>query len=387
MSQCVILGGGISGLSLAHFLRRSLGATKKIVLIEGSDRAGGWMRTANEGEFLFEKGARSFRPSMNGVEMLRLIEQLGLQEDVHMPSVASKTRYIYANGALQKLPSSIGAVLSHPLMKGIPQSGIREMFVKKSTEPDESIHDFIERRFSLHVAENLIDPLISGIFAGDTKKLSIQSCLGLLHTLEQEQGSVVRGMLKRSLSTASGNEEDSDFVTTASKCTSLSFKGGMQTITDKLLAELSADPYTDVMLNTPVLSLAEGPHASSEADTPTTGPGAHVVVGGASGDTQVIEASHVFSTLPAPSLAQVADWHARDVATVLHAQGHTKDTAPESLIAEARAAIGHIYNGIATQSTQSKVDLDQDGHTQEDVRTGKRGERSRGRDDDDGHSI
>lgn len=89
----------------------------------------------------------------------------------------------------------------------------------------------------------------------------------------------------------------------------------------------------------------------------------------------------------APSLAQVADWHARDVATVLHAQGHTKDTAPESLIAETRAAIGHIYSGIIENSKQSKVDLDQDGHTQEDVRTGKRGERSRGRDDDDGHSM
>ena len=71
---CVILGGGISGLSLAWFLRRSLGATKKIVVVEGSDRAGGWLRTVSEKDFVFEKGARSFRPSMNGHNLATRID-------------------------------------------------------------------------------------------------------------------------------------------------------------------------------------------------------------------------------------------------------------------------------------------------------------------------
>ena len=88
-----------------------------------------------------------------------------------------------------------------------------------------------------------------------------------------------------------------------------------------------------------------------------------------------------------PSLAQVADWQARDVAAVLKAHGHSKETAPESLIAEAREAIGEIYRENAARTIQSTVDLDREAHAQDDARTSKRREQTRGRDDDDGHSI
>ena len=68
-----------------------MGPTKKIIVIEGSKSPGGWLRTVAEDGFLFEKGARSFRPNNQGLEAVKLIEALGLQDSVHLPTVASKT--------------------------------------------------------------------------------------------------------------------------------------------------------------------------------------------------------------------------------------------------------------------------------------------------------
>jgi protoporphyrinogen/coproporphyrinogen III oxidase len=102
MREIVVLGGGLSGLSLAYFLRQSLrAAPARIRVLEAAAVPGGWIQTAARGDFLFEEGPRGFRPSRNGAEMLRLVEQLQLQSEMRAVDAAAKSRYVMRNGTIE----------------------------------------------------------------------------------------------------------------------------------------------------------------------------------------------------------------------------------------------------------------------------------------------
>lgn len=108
----------------------------------------------------------------------------------------------------------------------------------KSLDPieDESIDEFMTRRFSASFAANLVDPMISGIYAGDTSKLSIQSVFPMLKRLELQHGSILRGAIQEAFKhpPAKPNEPDSPFVKGARKVASVSFKRGMSTFPEAL---------------------------------------------------------------------------------------------------------------------------------------------------------
>jgi len=100
MQNLVVVGGGISGLSLAYFLRRAAPASVNIKILEANNRLGGLIQTTkHEHEFLFEDGPRGFRPSLNGSEILHLVEELGLKNQC-IRSVGND-RFIFTNGKIQ----------------------------------------------------------------------------------------------------------------------------------------------------------------------------------------------------------------------------------------------------------------------------------------------
>lgn len=98
---------------------------------------------------------------------------------------------------------------------------------------DESIYDFAARRFSPLVAERLLDPVASGIFGGDIRRLSVRSCFQMLYDMERSSGSVVRGMLFGSSAASDAlldGSTKSDFVRTHERAMSVSFQHGMSTL-------------------------------------------------------------------------------------------------------------------------------------------------------------
>lgn len=90
----------------------------------------------------------------------------------------------------------------------------KEPFEKPSTHEDESVHSFISRRFNSDVADNITDPLCRGIFAGDSRLLSVRSCFPAIWKLEKEHGSILKGMLLNGLKSMVRNqvEEESELV-------------------------------------------------------------------------------------------------------------------------------------------------------------------------------
>ena len=102
-----------------------------------------------------ERGPRGFRPKGNGIETLKLIESLGLQGATIAPSTTSNNRFVYHENQLQPLPSSLKDIFLNPppVMEGVVATVIKEPFKPKNIElKDESIYDFISRRFSKKMA-------------------------------------------------------------------------------------------------------------------------------------------------------------------------------------------------------------------------------------------
>ncbi len=185
--RVVILGGGISGLSLAYALRKE----HNVQVIEKSTKAGGWLQTVDEGEFLFEMGPRTFRTRRSGA-LLRLVIELGLQGELIPSDEKAKVRYLYRKGDLQKLPSHPLELFFSPLTRAIWPKFLGE-WRKKAKIDDETIWEFASRRFGVEIAERLFDPMTLGIYAGDAKTLSVDACFPKLKEWERGHGSVTAG--------------------------------------------------------------------------------------------------------------------------------------------------------------------------------------------------
>ena len=128
-TTAAILGCGISGLSQAWFLRQLLPTHVKVVVIEATDRAGGWIKTTESDGFLFEHGARGFRPARNGAETLQLIEDLHLQDEMISSSERAKSRFIFRDNQITKLPTTFRDALRWHDAPLFARALLREPFV------------------------------------------------------------------------------------------------------------------------------------------------------------------------------------------------------------------------------------------------------------------
>uniref|UniRef100_A0A8C6UBD5 Protoporphyrinogen oxidase n=1 Tax=Neogobius melanostomus TaxID=47308 RepID=A0A8C6UBD5_9GOBI len=157
LGRVAVLGGGIGGLAAAHYLRkRAPGA--KVLLLEGSERLGGWLWSNRRPDgAVFELGPRGVRPvGAVGRNTLNLVSELGLEAEVipvTYSHVASQNRFLFVRGQLWKMPAGLSGLLktTPPFSRPLLPLLLREMFVSKNQRDDESLHAFVSRRFSSEV--------------------------------------------------------------------------------------------------------------------------------------------------------------------------------------------------------------------------------------------
>jgi oxygen-dependent protoporphyrinogen oxidase len=191
--KTVIVGAGISGLATAHALLAGRPASEVLVL-EAGERTGGkvWTEHTPEG-YACEWGVNGFLD--NKPKTLELATALKLTA---VPGDASaKRRYVYRHGRLHQLPESPPAFLTSKLMS-LPGRlrVLLEPFVPRGRVEDETLADFARRRLGAEARDALIDPMASGVFAGNSSRMSLKSCFPRIHEIESEFGSLIRGMIR-----------------------------------------------------------------------------------------------------------------------------------------------------------------------------------------------
>ncbi|KAI9189715.1 oxygen-dependent protoporphyrinogen oxidase [Blastocladiella emersonii ATCC 22665] len=208
--RVAILGGGITGLAAAHYVKRAL-PLASVTVLERSARPGGWIQTERaevDGKpVLLESGPRTLRPvGLAGAVTVDYLQQLGLEDQlivVPKSSPSAKNRFLLRNDKIELLPSSLPAVWkkcrdSTSAMHNIGPIAIREVLRRRNPPAagDESVYDLVARRFSPALAENLVSAIVHGIYANSARILSVEATFPSLARAEREFGSVALGMLR-----------------------------------------------------------------------------------------------------------------------------------------------------------------------------------------------
>jgi oxygen-dependent protoporphyrinogen oxidase len=196
MPRIVIVGAGISGLALAYRLRQR-SPQSEITILERQPRPGGTIWTERSEGFQIEIGPNGFLD--NKPSTLSLCRDLGLHDRLLAASEdAGRNRYLFYQGKLRRLPNSLLAFLGSDLLSWRGKlSVLAERFrPARRDAPDETIAAFASRRAGKEAAEILADALVTGIHAGDPALLSARAAMPRLVALEEEHGSVMKGMAR-----------------------------------------------------------------------------------------------------------------------------------------------------------------------------------------------
>ena len=193
-SSCII-GAGLSGLSFA-WKSHCQGSAYRI--LESRTGIGGNLQSKRSGAYLYEEGPHSLL--VNSQAHANFLSSIpGLQERTLYANKAAKKRFLRKHGRLHSVPMSPLAVLTSPLLS---TSGKIRLMAEawapaKRSNLDESIANFARRRLGREVYESCINPMVSGIYAGDPENLSIRHALPRLAAMEGTRGSLTAGILHK----------------------------------------------------------------------------------------------------------------------------------------------------------------------------------------------
>jgi protoporphyrinogen/coproporphyrinogen III oxidase len=244
--KVVVIGAGISGLACAYRLKQ-LGIP--CLVLEAKERPGGLFTTTRRDGFVFEGGPQCPRfPA----PVWQLVRELNLESEFVYGDPKAK-RYILRHGALHPAPFSLAAFAATRLV-GV-RSKLRvltEAFhSSRPPEREESLAEFVQRKFGVEMLDNLVDPFISTIFFGDARRMGMQSAFPALVEWERNSGSLMRGAIRGRMSKrneqnsngsrASQKEEGSTLHVTDALPALGSFQTGMARLPEKIAEELGGD--------------------------------------------------------------------------------------------------------------------------------------------------
>jgi oxygen-dependent protoporphyrinogen oxidase len=190
-TRVAVIGAGISGLACAYRLHQS---GVDVAVLESSDRPGGLIETLEKDGLLFEAGPQSFQGTD---QVLELIRELGIERELQKADPRAP-RYVFLHGHLRKIPMSPQALLTSSLLGPGSRWKIASEAFKRTRPPseEETVANFVRRKFGHEILEYLVAPFVSGVYAGNPEQLSLKAAFPSLDQWERDYGSVLRGAMK-----------------------------------------------------------------------------------------------------------------------------------------------------------------------------------------------
>jgi len=198
MLDVLIIGGGISGLTVAHAAGLA-DRPGKWELWESTERLGGTIGTDRAEGYSVDWGPNGFldREPLT----LRFVDEIGLREALEPANPKSEKRFIVKHGRLHPVPFSPGRILATGLLRPVEKARIFcEPFIPaRRDDGDESVFDFAARRIGRGAAETFVDPMVSGVHGGLARELSLPSCFPVMREMEMRYGGLVKALVARQL--------------------------------------------------------------------------------------------------------------------------------------------------------------------------------------------
>lgn len=229
-NKIAVVGSGITGLTTAYSLDKN---GFEVSVFEKNSEPGGAIKTVQNGEWLTEYGPNTLL--IRDRILADLFSELDLDDDIIVANREATKRYIVKNGELVSLPQSMLEAIGSPLLTTKSKLRLfKEPFFSANSNRDQSIAEFIERRFGRELLDYAVNPFVAGIFANRPEKLSLRHTLPKMAQLEENYGSVIWGAIASSSKKSSHEKMDRSLI---------SFKKGLQTLPFKLASALDSVHY------------------------------------------------------------------------------------------------------------------------------------------------
>jgi len=229
MKSVAIIGGGITGLTAAFYLKRR-GVPVKVY--EASDRVGGVIQSLRRDGYLAEFGPNTILET--SPKITQLIRDAGLESRKLNPDPNAEARYVVRYGRPIAMPGSpLGFFTTELFSYKAKLAVLREPFVAPRRDGiEESIGQFVIRRFNQEFLDHAIDALVGGIYAGDPYRLSVTHAFPKLKALEDKYGSMIRGQIFGARERKKRGEIAKD------RAPKFSFDEGLQVLPETLATQL-----------------------------------------------------------------------------------------------------------------------------------------------------
>lgn len=240
--KVVIIGGGITGLTAAYYLQKEAkekGMLLDVKLVEATHRLGGKIQTVKRDGYVIERGPDSFLARKQSAT--RLAKEVGMEKELISNTTGKsyvlvrQRLYPMPGGSIMGIPTKIAPFITTGLFSSAAKARAAADFVLPRSNPaqDQSLGEFFRRRLGDEVVENLIEPLLSGIYAGDIDQLSLMSTFPQFYQVEQKYRSLILGMKKstglQAKKAGSPKKKEGMFLT---------FKSGLQSLVDAIETRL-----------------------------------------------------------------------------------------------------------------------------------------------------
>ncbi len=244
MKSVAIIGAGITGLTAAFYLKRN---GVPVTVYEAGGRVGGVIQSIRKDGFLAEFGPNTILET--SPKIAQLVRDAGLESRKLNTDPKAEARYVVRYGRPIEMPGKPLGFFSTPLFTAKAKLAVlREPFIKPRRDGvEESIAQFVVRRFNQEFLDHAIDALVAGIYAGDPHKLSLPHAFPKLKALEDNYGSMIKGQIFGARDRKKSGEVAKD------RAAKFSFDEGLQVLPDTLAAQLGSS----LKLNSPATKLAQ----------------------------------------------------------------------------------------------------------------------------------